>query len=342
MPAYKDTKRGTWYVKYSYTDRISGKRKQILKRGFPTKREAVSWEAAQRSTQISTTSMTFRELMSRYFDYRKPRQRTVENYSNMLEIHFPFMDTEVEKITKARLLDWYVDLTNKGLAPGTVNLVLVVVKGIFKFGSLYYELPDNSLTLRRLKGVKRKYDTWTIEEFNAFLEAVEGDLYKVLFLFLYWTGVRKGELRGLQYTDFKDGTVHIQRQMTDHGLAPLKTDSSERTLKLPDVVQEAIQPVLEACSEERPFVFGGEGPIPNVTLYDHFNRAVNKSGVSRIRIHDFRHSFATNMICSGAPIVAVSRYLGHSTITMTLNTYTHLLEKSDDEMLEIANLISKT
>ncbi|MBR5340655.1 MAG: tyrosine-type recombinase/integrase [Erysipelotrichaceae bacterium] len=54
-------------------------------------------------------------------------------------------------------------------------------------------------------------------------------------------------------------------------------------------------------------------------------REIKESGVKRIRIHDFRHSHATNLINDGVNIVAVSKRLGHSDITQTFNTYTHLL-----------------
>ena len=337
MPAYKDKDRGTWYVKYSYTDRVTGKRKQVLKRGFPTKREASLWEAQQRSNEVQSTSITFRALMGKYHDFRKSRQKTREDQTRMMELHFPLIDEQIDKITKQQMAEWYTDLIGRSLSIGTINLILTVLKGIFKFGEDFYELPNYSSSLKRLRAPKRKYNVWDIDEFNQFIQFEESALYSAAFSFLYTVGVRSGELLGLQYTDFANGKVHIHQQMTKYGLAPLKTENAERTLKLPDAVQAQIKPILEGCSEEQPFVF----PIPKVTLRDHFKRAIQASGVTDIRIHDLRHSFATNAICSGASIVAVSKYLGHSSITITLNTYTHLLEKTDDEMIEIMNDLYK-
>ena len=62
--------------------------------------------------------------------------------------------------------------------------------------------------------------------------------------------------------------------------------------------------------------------------------AIKKSGVKRIRIHDLRHSHATILINSGVNIVAVSKMLGHSNINQTLKTYTHLLESTNDELVD--------
>lgn len=337
MPAYKDTKRGTWYIKYSYTDRITGKRKQILKRGFPTKREASLWEAQQRSSEQQPTSLTFRALMGKYHEYKKPRNKTLKSQTTMMEKYFSMIDEPVTQITKPRLMEWYLELTSGDLHVNTMNLVLTVVKAILGFGAEFYDLPDHSSSLRRLRPQKRKYDVWSVAEFNQFIEFEPSPLYKAAFTFLYMVGCRCGELLGLQYGDIQDGKAHIHQQMTPDGLAPLKTESSERTLKLPDAVQAALEPILSGCSEEQPFVF----PIPKTCLFEHFKRAIKESGVPEIRIHDLRHSFATNAICSGASIVAVSKYLGHSSITITLNTYTHLLEKTDDEMIEIMNDLYK-
>lgn len=342
MPAYKDQKRGTWYIKYSYTDRITGKRKQVLKRGFQTKREALAWEMKQRSSEVTSTSMTFSELSAKFYDYRKQKDRTIENQSNMLRAHFPYCDDPVDQINKTKMMEWYIDLTDGHLSPGTANLVLTVVKSIFAFGAQFYELPNPASSLKRMRAQKRKYETWSVQEFNSFIDGVQGDLYKALFTFMYWTGCRKGEAMGLQYTDFKNGSVHIHQQMTARGMSDLKTETSERTIKLTDTVMSAIQPFLEACSEERPFVFGGEAPPAQSTVQKHFERGITRSRVKHIRIHDLRHSFATNAICSGASIVAVSKYLGHSNISITLDTYTHLLEKADDEMIGIMNNLAKS
>ena len=72
-------------------------------------------------------------------------------------------------------------------------------------------------------------------------------------------------------------------------------------------------------------------------------KAIKESGVKRINIHDLRHSHASNLIASGVNIVAVSKRLGHSDINMTLKTYTHLMNKSEDELLKnLEKIFSKS
>lgn len=82
------------------------------------------------------------------------------------------------------------------------------------------------------------------------------------------------------------------------------------------------------------FIFGGKKPLSRTTIERIKNKAIKDAGVKKIRIHDFRHSHASNLIGEGMDIVAVSKRLGHSSVEITLNCYTHLLKKNDDNLIE--------
>ena len=85
------------------------------------------------------------------------------------------------------------------------------------------------------------------------------------------------------------------------------------------------------------FLFGGDTSLPITSIDREFKQGIKLSGVKPIRLHDLRHSHATNLINNGANIVAVSKRLGHSSPNITLAIYTHLLKKSEDELIEIMN-----
>ena len=337
MPAYKDTKRGTWYVKYQITDPLTGGRKAAVKRGFATKREALDYEAKHRTGGSESSRVAFREVMNKYYEYRKPKKRTSDNQIAMLEIHFPYMDKDITKISRQMMMEWVLDLDRKDLEPGTKNLILKVTKSIFKYGQDFYELPNPAAGLKSFAAGKKKNDmiVWTVPEFNRFIEHVALQEYRNYFYFVYWTGLRRGEAAGLQYTDFdrEKHTVHVWRQMTDHGFDDLKTPSSDRILTLPPTLWSFMLPILDARDEDHPFVFGGETCLPFTNIDYHMKAAIKKAGVKHITLHQMRHSFATNAISSGCDIVAVSRWLGHSSINMTLQVYTHLLQETADKMV---------
>lgn len=342
MAILKDKQRGTWMVKRYEKDAITGKRRQILKRGFKTKRDAVQWDAAQARFEQST-GITFTELDNLYIDYKNPRKESTRNQERTrVQKYMTFAGMPMTDISKQTLMEWYVEFIKRDdIATSTKNYCIGVVKAVFKFGSDFYGLQNNAVVLKKLKKDKKKqkpFEVWTVDEFSQFIQCVDSFHYKNIFTFMYCTGLRRGEALALRAEDFNlaKGTVHIHHQIKymKEGFIPLKTDSSERTLKLPPHVLNAVIPLVNACTDELPFVFGGNVSIPITNLQKQFTKGIKKSGVKRIRIHDLRHSFATNAINNGCNIVAVSHYLGHSTIQQTLETYTHLLEKTDDEMVQ--------
>ena len=323
MPVYKDAKRGSWYVKYSAKDPLTNKRKQILKRGFATKRDAAKWEATQKAQQETSSSyITFRQLAEQYYAFNRPKERTRDTQMRRLEIYFTGMDMPLNRLTKAFMTDWYIQFTNSDLSPSTMNLLIGIIRGIFKFGSDHYGYPDTAVTLKTVKASKRKYTTWSLEDFNQFIQAVDMPFYKILFTFYFFTGCRLSEATGLRKSDFdlENHTVHIQRN--------LKNEYSNRVLKLPQTLLDELQPLLDRCAED-----GDVFPITSTSVIRALHKYIEISGVPKIRVHDLRHSFASLAIGNGNDIVAVSRYLGHANVNITLDVYAHLLKKNEDTLV---------
>ena len=346
MPVYKDKKRGTWFAKIFRIDSITGKSKQILKRGFQTKKEALAWEVAQFETEM-ITDISFQQLDDLYIEYKNPKKESTRTQEKTrVKKYMDFAGTPISAISKAMLMEWYIDFIKRDdLAVSTKNYCISVIKAVFKFGHEFYGIPNNAVVLKKLKREKKKkiFDTWTPEEFHQFIKCVESAPYRNCYTFMYCTGLRRGEALALRAEDFDltAGSVHVYHQIKymHVGFEDLKTESSERTLKLPKNVIDFMRPIISSCTPDAPFVFGGETSLPITNLQRKFTKGIKDSGVKKIRIHDLRHSFATNAINNGCNIVAVSKYLGHSTIQQTLETYTHLLEKTDDEMVEKMNAI---
>ena len=82
------------------------------------------------------------------------------------------------------------------------------------------------------------------------------------------------------------------------------------------------------------FMFGGRNPLPRTSIERIKNKAISQAKVKKIRIHDFRHSHASNLIGEGMDIVAVSKRLGHSNVSITLQVYTHLIQKNNDKLID--------
>ena len=349
MPVYKDEARKTWYVKYSAKDPVSGKRRQVLKRGFPTKRDAQKWETEQKASPASSTGTTFAEMDELYIAFKNPRRdstRQQERYRVQTYMD-PFKDKPIDRITKAELVRWYTDLiAREDLSVQTKNYCIYLVKGVFKFAADLYDVPNPTGHLKKIqKPERQEYYTWTPEEFRKFVSCVHNPVYAGFFTFMYYTGTRRGEAMAVRASDVDPDalTVRIEHQIKyfEEGFQTLKTGASARTLRLPENLWTEIRPLYDRCTEEAPFLFGGERSLAITSIQRYFTAGIKASGVRKIRIHDLRHSFATNAINAGCNIVAVSKYLGHSTINQTLETYTHLLEKTDEDMVKRVNDLFK-
>lgn len=348
MPVYKDKERGTWYVVINKRDPLSGKNKATFKRGFATKREAVTYEKERLlDGSYSHTGATFREVLDQQIASADMTERSAKEKRSIMDLHFSdYVDMPIEKITKTNMLTWRGELKEKDLTVGTKNRFIGAVKSVFDFAENIYSVPNVSRTIKPFKvrsTDKRDMDVWTPQEFSQFISCVKQPVFQAYFSLLYWTGCRRSEGAALckEDVDLVNGTISINKNLSHQDLkfAPLKTSGSKRIITVDEKTMAMLKPLVEKAD---PYVFGGDYPACTSYVGKVFYTAIKESGVKRIRIHDLRHSHATFLINNGANIVAVSRRLGHSSIEQTLKTYTHLLEKSNDELMEIIEKSKKS
>jgi len=194
------------------------------------------------------------------------------------------------------------------------------------------------------KQEEKKLHTWTIKQVNKFLKvAKDYKYYPLLFLALN-TGMRRGELLGLQWKDIDmdKKRLEINRQLarTDKGLIfkKPKTKTSQRTIPLPDPVvnylgshkikQGEKRLALGQSYNDNDLVCSNSigNPVDPRNLYREFKRISKAANLPEIRFHDLRHTFATTYLQAGGNIKTLQEVLGHSSITMTIDTYSHVTE----------------
>jgi integrase len=338
MPVYKE-ENGTYTVRFYADDKLTGKRKQIRKRGFKTRREAVQWEAKAKAENMTTTSSaTFWDIFQRQLDNNDTSLSTRSKKEAWISTYFAeFVDLPIDKISKADLVQWRNSLKESGLAVRTLNCGLQYVRSVFGFYNSVYGGQNPAVVLKSFKltkADKTEMKIWTPEQFQQFAEAVENPMMRAFFTFLYWTGCRRGEAIAITADCFQGNKVHIFRSMKHfkNGFQPLKTDSSERTITVDSATMAILEPWIQQAD---PFVFGGVTSLAITTIDRAFREGIRLSGVDPIRIHDLRHSHASFLLNNGANIIAVSKRLGHATITQTLETYAHLMNDTEEKMMEI-------
>jgi integrase len=191
-------------------------------------------------------------------------------------------------------------------------------------------------------------DYWTPEQVGRFLEATADDRWGTLVLMWATTGCRRGELLGLcwPYVELDEARISIARTRTVIGgkvvWSEPKTKRSHRLIKLDSVTAAALRSWRARQSAER-LVMGGhwgndedlvfvwpDGTPPNpeaITL--RFKRLVEKAGLPKLTPKGLRHSFATAGLASGVPIKVISDRLGHSSIRITGDIYSHVIPELD-------------
>ena len=181
------------------------------------------------------------------------------------------------------------------------------------------------------------------DEARRFIDAVSGERLEALYLLAVTLGLRRGEVLALKWTDvdLDAGVVHVraslQRVNGSLQLSEPKTRKSRRQLPMLEFVAKALRLHRMRQFEARllvgpewrdaGFVFtSGIGtPVDPANLLDDFKRILKKAGLPSIRFHDLRHSAASMLLALNVHPRVVMELLGHSQISLTMNTYSHVV-----------------
>lgn len=183
---------------------------------------------------------------------------------------------------------------------------------------------------------KKEMQIWTKEEFEQFLSVITDERHKAIFIMLFYTGRRKGEVIALQKSDIKKDEIVFSKTYTrktlDGSAYKITSTKNEKIGRTP--ISKPLRELINSYKFESPFAFGGKHPIHECTIGNAFERYIERSGVKRIRIHDLRHSFASLIIHKGGNLAVVADLLG-DTLTMVTKTYAHLYDEDKQRIIDL-------
>ena len=184
---------------------------------------------------------------------------------------------------------------------------------------------------------------WTLADVQRFLKTIKGHRFYPIYVLAITTGMREGELLGLHYEDvnWKTSTIHVL-----HAVQPLagkgmvitepKTNKAKRSIRVPKFAIEILKQHVEQQNKKHGLVFvtSTGNPFSPRNLVRHFKQVIQESGLPEIRFHDLRHTCATLLLTQNVHPKAVQEILGHSQISLTMDTYSHILPIVHEEATE--------
>lgn len=213
---------------------------------------------------------------------------------------------------------------------------------IFNFGIRYYGLTRNPAQLCGSMGKQNaeKFDFWTYDEFQQFIQTTKSDISAwTIFNLFFYSGMRVGELLALTLNDFdfEKNIVSINKSVAvvkgEQTVKKPKTEKSMRTIALPSPIMDMIKTYADRRYDYNPAdkLFLSS----KTSLHRDMKKYCEISGVRKIKIHELRHSHASHLIELGVSPLTISERLGHEDIKTTLNTYSHLYPNKQNEVAEM-------
>ena len=226
----------------------------------------------------------------------------------------------------------------KGLSAKTVRNINQVISSAMDLAvaqKIILTNPTNACELPKVE--HQEMQTIPAEQLQAFLdEARATGVYEMYYIELA-TGLRRGELLGLKWTDidWKNGIIKVRRQIArvDGQIveAPLKTKNSYRAVTISQQAIEVLREQKRKTNDQYVFPSPNVGPISPDSVNNMLKRVLERAGIPKVRFHDLRHTFATIALQNGVDIKTVSGMLGHFSAGFTLDTYAHVTTSAQKE-----------
>src|SRR5215210_1809715 len=283
------------------------------------------------------------------------RVSTYERHEAIIRLHIKPSIGRVglKKLTPTHVRSLYREKLNSGLlAPATVRKIHSTLHKALSQAVSDGIVPRNAADVKAPRPTPEEMRPLSEDEARAFLETAResGDRFEALYVLAITTGLRRGELLGLRWddVDLERGMLRVGRALVREGgrhtLGETKTRRGRRQINLTPRTVSAIRTHRKKQLEEKTKLAGlhqdhslifasevGTPMNPENLVKRSFKPLLKKAGLPEIRFHDLRHTCATLLLGRGVHPKLVQELLGHATIAMTLDTYSHYLPSMGDQ-----------
>ena len=363
---------GNWELRWYVTDQ-SGNRKHASttvkgskKKAQAKLREVLS--AVDNGTHVDKSKETIKQFAERWMETYTATNCTIRTqigYQGNIDRYIvpAIGKVSVQNLSGSQVQSIYAGMLERGLSHTTILGVHRILKQMLacavKWGVIAKNAADGATPPKIEKKQMPMWDAPTIREF---IEESQGTRYARIYEFAVMTGLRRSEICGLKWdaVDLESGRLEVVatlQQIRGHGLvtgAP-KTTKSRRnitlgpaTIALLRVVQGSQQLAkIEAGPlwQEQGYVFtrADGSPVLPESLTENFKDLTRQLEMPPLTFHGLRHAFATLALQAGMNPKVVSEALGHSSVTITLDTYSHVLPNMQDELaIAVEDLLKRS
>lgn len=256
----------------------------------------------------------FHEFAKQYLKWSIPNKKPSTKpgqLSMMRTLDKTFGEKNLHEITTWQVEEWK-SKRKKQVKPSTVNRELAVLKAVYSKAIEWGKCQESpARKVKLFKGIPQRLRYLMPEELQRLVSNCSEHLRPIVIVLAH-TGMRKGEALSLRWdqVDFEKGIITL-------------TDTKNNECRhVP--MDETVKAILRGMERRGEYLFPGLKPgKPLVWVELSFHNALKESGIEDFKLHDLRHTFASNLVMAGVDLMTVKELLGHKTIEMTLR-YSHL------------------
>jgi len=355
------------YITDGPKDPITGKRNQISKGGFKRRKDAdVALRKLLSELDENRYAEPSNETLADYLNFwfsthyqKRVKETTVASRRYMMQKHLidenPFAKKKLSAITSFDIDALYNQKIDEDYSTSYIRKIHQMLNQAFEQAKKWKKVIVNPVTDASPPSLKKEeMRIWSYQEVHSFLNNCEEEWHKIVFHLALYTGMRRGEILGLKWSDinFDKKNISVNRSLAfvpgqGYLLSTLKTKNAKRQITISAQLADMLF-LHKKKQEEVNTLFSGGYNDQELVICSHLGtiqdpqnvlrvmkRIIQTSGVSPIRFHDLRHTHASILISEGVDLVKVSKRLGHANAKITLEYYAHLMPNEDDQVADI-------
>ena len=377
----KKIKNGKEYYFFRLKHENLEKPKDIYATNIKELEKKIKEARAKLDANLIKTDKTYKEILEYWLyevKFQDIKNTSKEVYDKVYKKHIQnskIMKIKINKLKKEDMQSFYNIIKNKNIGESIIKIIKIEIQGSIRFA---YEneliIKDFSKLVTAPKIRKRTFESkkikfFTEEEEKIFIKEIEWERLELLYILALSTGARQSELLALTWNDINFNKNYIRinkiakyqqiitKEKRSKYQAIIQTPKTEKSIRIVPF-PESIKSKIYSYKKEQEEILGNinknnlifcniEGKYINGNnVYMNFKRILKrinkeKNILPNITFHDLRHTYATRLFEKGVNPKIVQEILGHSNISITLNTYTHVSEEIKKEVSEKINNIFK-